>query len=106
MRHSRMRFKDPYFSRGCQFIDKGLLSLWEVVTTGYLDINSYRRSKAQVTSQIESTCQCRQRGQKSCKTSTLTLRNAEAVTYHFSYDTEGEKQMGSASYQTENTQKI
>ena len=79
---------------------------WEVVTTGYLDANVYKRSKAQVTSQIESRCQYGQRGQKSCTTSTLTLRNGEAVTYHFSYDREGEKQMGSASYQTEKTQKM
>ena len=41
-------------------------------------------------------------------TSTLTLRNGEAVTHHFSYDREGEKQMGSASasYQTEKTEDI
>ena len=80
----------------------------KVVATGYMDANGYKRGKGQVTSQIESRCQCGQRGQKSCTTSTLTLRNGEAVTHHFSYHREGEKQMGSASasYQTEKTQKI
>ena len=76
------------------------------MTTGYLDPNGYKRGKAQFTSQIESRCQYGQRGQKSCTTSTLTLRNGEAVTHHFSYVKEREKQMVSASYQTEKTQKI
>ena len=76
------------------------------MTTRYLDANGYKRGKAQVTSQIESRCQYGQKGQKACRTSTLILRNGEAVTHHFSYGREGEKQMGSASYQTEKTQKI
>ena len=84
------------------------MSQWVVVTTGYLNANGYKRGKDQLTSQIESRCQYGQRGQKSCTTSTLTLRNGEAVTHHFIYDREGEKQMGSASasYQTEKTKKI
>ena len=45
------------------------------------------------------------RGQNSCTTLTLTLRNGEAVSHHFSYDREAEKEMGSAS-KTEKTQKI
>ena len=45
------------------------------------------------------------RGQKSCTTSTITLRNGEAVTHHFSFDREAEKEMGSAS-KIEKTQKI
>ena len=78
------------------------MSSWEVVTTGYLDPNGFKRGKAQVTSQIESRYQYGERGQKSCTTSTLILRNGEAVTHHFSYDRESEKQMrsASASYQT------
>ena len=53
------------------------------MTTRYLDVNGYKRGKGQVTSQIESRWQYGQRGQKSCTTSTLTLRNGEAVTHHF-----------------------
>ena len=49
------------------------VSSLEVVTTGYLDPNGFRRGKAQVTSQFESRCQYGQRGQKSCTNSTLIL---------------------------------
>ena len=60
------------------------VSRCELVTTGYLDPNGYKRGKGQVTSQIEFCCQYKQKGQKSCTASTLTLRNGEAVTHHFS----------------------
>ena len=52
--------------------------------------------KVQVTSQIQCRCQYGQARQKSCATSTLTVRNGEAVTNYFSYDRQVEKQMGSA----------
>ena len=55
-------------------------------------------SKVQLTSQIQCKCQYGQTRQKSYTTSTLTVRNGEAVTHHFSYDRPVEKQMGSASY--------
>ena len=50
----------------------------------------------QLTSQIQYRCQYGQTRQKSCTASTLTVRNGEAVTHHFSYDRPVEKQMGSA----------
>ena len=71
-----------------------------------MDAYDYKRGKAQVASKIESRCQYGQTGQKSCTTSTLTFRNGEAVTHHFSYDRDVEKQMGSASYKTEKTQNM
>ena len=52
--------------------------------------------KVQLTSQIQCGCQYGQTWQKFCTTSTLTVRNGEAVTYHFSYDRPVEKHMGSA----------
>ena len=58
-----------------------------------------KAGKVQLTSQIQCRCQYGQTQQKSCTTSTLTVRNGETVTHHFSYDREGKKkQMGSASY--------
>ena len=71
------------------------VSPWEVVTTGYLDAcmpMAIKGGKVQLTRQIQ--CKC-QYGQKSCTISTLTVRNGEAVTHHFSYDRPVEKQMGS-----------
>ena len=81
------------------------VSRWELVPTGYLDPNGDKRGKSQVISQIDFCCQYEQRGQNSCTTSTLTLRNEEAVTHHFSYDRETEKEMGSAR-KTAKTQKV
>ena len=52
--------------------------------------------KVQLTKQIQCRCQYGQTWQKSYTTSTLTVRNGEAVTHHFSYDRSVEKQMGSA----------
>ena len=52
--------------------------------------------EVQFTSQIQYRCQYGQTQQKSCTTSTLTVRNGETVTHHFSYDRPVEKQMGSA----------
>ena len=85
----------------------------EVVTTGYLDAwmpMAIEGGKVQLTSQIQCRCQYGQTRQKSCTTSTLIVRNGEAVTHHFSYDRLVEKQMGSArgsaSYWPEKTQKI
>ena len=66
------------------------VSHWELLTTGYLDPNGYKRGKGQVTSQIAFCCQYEQRGQNSCATSTLTLRNEEAISHLFSYDTTSE----------------
>ena len=69
-----------------------------------------KEGKVQLTSEIQCRCQYGQTQQKSCTTSTLTVRNGEAVTHHCSYDRQAEKQMGSArwsaSYKTEKTQKI
>ena len=70
---------------------------WEVVTTGYLDAwmpMAIKGGKVQLTSQIQCRCQYGQTQQKSCTTSTLTVRNGEAVTDYFSYDRPIEKQMG------------
>ena len=64
--------------------------------TGCLDANGYKRGKIQLTSQIQCRCQYRQTRLKSCTTSSLTVRNGEAVTHHFSYDRQVEKHMGSA----------
>ena len=69
------------------------------MTTGYLDAwmsMAIKGGKVQLTSQIQCKCQYGQTRQKSCTTSTLTVRNREAVTHHFSYDRPVEKQMGSA----------
>ena len=52
--------------------------------------------KVQLTSQIQCRCQYGQTQKKCCTTSILTVRNGEAVIYHFSYDRTVEKQMGSA----------
>ena len=49
--------------------------------------------KVQLTSQIKCRCQYGQTQNKSCTTSTLTVRNVEAITHHFSYDRPVEKQM-------------
>ena len=51
--------------------------------------------QVQLTSQIQCRCQYGQTRQKPCTTSTLTVKNGEAVTHHFSYDRPVEKQMGS-----------
>ena len=64
--------------------------------SGYLDANGYKGGKVQLTSQIQCKCQYGLTRKKSCSTSTLTVRNGEAVTHHFSYDRLVEKQMGSA----------
>ena len=61
------------------------VSSWDLVTTGYLDPNGYKKAKGQATSQIELT------GQKSCTNSTLTLTNGEAVSNHCSYDRTAEE---------------
>ena len=52
--------------------------------------------KVQLTSQILCRCQYEQTSKKYYTTSTLTVKNGEAVTHHFSYDRPVEKQMGSA----------
>ena len=52
--------------------------------------------KVQLISQIQCRCQYGLTQQKSCTTSTLTVRNGEAITHQFSYDKLVEKQMGSA----------
>ena len=70
------------------------MSPWEVVTTGYLDAwmpMAIKGGKIQLTNQIQCRCQYGQTGQKSCTTSTLTVRNGEAVTHHFSYRQKTEK---------------
>ena len=54
--------------------------------------------KVQLTSQIQFRWQYGQTRHKSCTTSTVTVRNGEAVTHHFSYDRESEKQVGSARW--------
>ena len=58
------------------------------------DLNGYKMGKGQVTSQIEFCCLYEHRGQKSCTTSILTLRNGDAVTHHFSYDREMSRRWG------------
>ena len=86
------------FSRGYQLITLHL-SPWEVLTTGYLDAwmaIAIKRGKVQLTSQIQCRCQNGQTQQKSSTTLTLTLRNGETVTHHFSYDRLVE--MGSARF--------
>ena len=55
-----------------------------------------KAGEVQLTSQIEFRWQYGQTQHKYCTTSTLTVRNGEAVTHHFSYDKPVEKQMGSA----------
>ena len=54
--------------------------------------------EVQLTSQIQFIWQYGQTQHKSCTISSLTVRNEEAVTHHFSYDRPVEKQMGSASW--------
>ena len=75
------------------------MSPWEVLTTEYLDAwmpMAIKGGQVQLTSQIQCRCQYGQTQQKSCVTSNLTVRNGEAVTYHFSFDRPVEMQMGSA----------
>ena len=75
------------------------MSPWEVLTP--LDTwmsMAIKGGKVQLTSQVQCRCQYGQARKKSCTTSSLTVRNGEAVTHHFSYDRPVEKQMGSASY--------
>ena len=54
--------------------------------------------EVQLTSQTQCRRQYGQARHKSCTTSTLTVRNGEAITHHFSYDRPVEKQMGSARW--------
>ena len=75
-------------------------SPWEVVTTGCLDGNVFKKDEVQLTSQIHCRWQYGQTRQKSCTISTLTVRNEEAITHHFSYDRPFEKQMGSVKGST------
>ena len=49
-------------------------------------LRAIKGGKVKVTSQIHCRCHYGQTQQKSCTTSTLTLRNGEAVTHHFSYE--------------------
>ena len=53
-----------------------------------------KRGKVQLTSEMQCRCQYGQTQQKTCTTSTLTVRNGEAVSHHFSYDRPVEKQIG------------
>ena len=55
------------------------VSWWELVTTGYLDPNGYKKGKDQATSQIEFRCKHEQTGQKSYTNSTLNITNEETV---------------------------
>ena len=53
------------------------MSWWELVTTGYLDPNAYKKGKGQATSQIEFRNQDEQTGQRSYTNSTLNITNGE-----------------------------
>ena len=81
------------------------VSWWELLTTGYLDPNVYKKGKGQATSQIEFRCKHEQTGQKSYTNSTLNITNGETVSHHYSHDRQAEKEMGSAR-KTAKTQKI
>ena len=73
------------------------------MTTGYLDLNAYKKGKA--TSQIQLRSQNGQMEQRSYVNSTLNITNGEAVSNHYSYDRQAEKEMGS-TMRTVKTQKI
>ena len=74
------------------FYDKIKISWWALVTTGYLDPN--KKGKGKATSQIELRSQNGQTEQRSYANSTLNITNGEAVSHHYSYDTQAEKEMG------------
>ena len=85
------------------FYDNIKMSWWALVTTGYLDPNAYKKGKA--TSQIELRSQNGQTEQRSYANETLNITNGEAVSHHYSYDRQAEKEMGSTT-RTAKTQKI
>ena len=87
------------------FYDNIKVSWWELVTTGYLDPNGYKKGKGQVTSQIEFGSQDEQTGQRSYTNSTPNITNGESDSHHYSYDRQVEKEMGSTT-KTAKTQKI
>ena len=88
-----------------EFYDSIKGSWWELVTTRYLDPNAYKKGKDQATSQIEFRSQNEQTGQRSYTNSTLNITNGEAVSHHYSYDRQVEKEMGS-TMKTAKTPKI
>ena len=67
------------------------------MTTGYLDPNAYKKGKGKATSQIELRSQNGQTEQRSFANSTLNITNREAVSHHYSYDRQAEKDMGSTT---------
>ena len=81
------------------------MSWWALVTTGYLDPNAYKKGKGKATSQIELRSQNGQTEQRSYANKTLNITNGEAVSHHYSYDRQAEKEMGS-TMRTAKTQKI
>ena len=74
------------------------------LNSGYLDPNAYKKGKGKATSQIELRSQNGQSEQRSYANSTLNITNGEAVSHHYSYDRQAEKEMGSTT-RTAKTQK-
>ena len=77
------------------FYDNIKMSWWETLTTGYLDPNAYKKGKGKATSQIELRSQNAQMEQRSYANSTLNITNGEAVSHHYRYDRQAEKEMWS-----------
>ena len=103
-----MGFTDLYFSHRRQLIgycDNIKMSWWDTLTTGYLYPNAYKKGKGKVTSQIQLRRQNEQTEQRSYANSPLNITNGEAVSHHYRYDRQTEKEMGS-TLRTEKTQKI
>ena len=75
------------------------------MATGYLDPNGYKKGKGKATSLKELRSQNGQTEQRSYANSTLNITNGEAVSHHYSYDRQAEKEMGSTT-RTVETQKI
>ena len=88
-----------------KFYDNIKMSWWDLVTTGYLDPNAYKKGKGQATSQIEFGSQDEQTGQRSHTNSTHNITDGEAVSHHYSYNRQAEKEMGSTT-RTVETHKI
>ena len=86
------------------FYDNIKMSQWETLTTGYLDPNAYKKGKGKATSQIELKSQNGQMEQRPYANSTLNITNGEAVSHHYSYDRQAQKEMGSTT-RTAKTQK-
>ena len=60
------------------FYDNIKMSWWALVTTGYLDPNTYKKGKGKATSQIELRSQNGQTEQRSYANSTFNITNGEA----------------------------